>query len=420
MRIGFFLQNNRKGGVDTFVINLVNHWPDADDELMLICNATHPGIETIRSAITRPLSINLIDISPPLAAHGGGQFSIPTIISKAWVHIKRVAYFPWLVWSIRHILEDAVLDRLLVVNGGYPGAEACRAASIAWGRWSTMPKSWHNFHNFAIKPRQPLTIWENWIDGMVDRYSAGWISVSHSCAASLNNRAALKNTEVQVIYNGIQDVTGETNKNLRRELGIDQDAPICLMLASYEPRKGHEFLIRAFAKAQMSVPEAHLIMCGHGTEDEIKHVQRLQREIAPQENIHLLEFRSDIGSLLAQAQVLAVASQAFESFGLTSIEAMSMGIPVLATNVGGIPEVVKNDEGGYCVPHDDVDIFSDHLTLLLQDAELRRTQGQKGRQRYLRNFTSERMAREYANLLWATRGMADFDLAPVSRDQNAH
>ena len=78
---------------------------------------------------------------------------------------------------------------------------------------------------------------------------------------------------------------------------------------------------------------------------------------------------------------------------------MSQSIPVIATQVGGLPEVLQDGQGGYLVAPDDVNGLADKIILLLNDESLRQEQGKKGFAHFKKNFSAERMATEYANLI---------------------
>ena len=106
-----------------------------------------------------------------------------------------------------------------------------------------------------------------------------------------------------------------------------------------------------------------------------------------------------MATLIEAVDVLLVSSQAFESFGLAIVEAMARSTPVVATNVGGIPEVIGQDEGGYYVDADDVEGFAQRILSLLADDGLRGQIGNAGYKRYRNLFTVERMAREYAAIV---------------------
>ena len=92
-------------------------------------------------------------------------------------------------------------------------------------------------------------------------------------------------------------------------------------------------------------------------------------------------------------------SQSYESFGYTALEAMCCQVPVVVTNVGGLPEVVKDEVCGYVVNHRNVESFANRLIKILCDNDLRYRMGDQGRQLYETNFTADRMARQYANLI---------------------
>jgi glycosyltransferase involved in cell wall biosynthesis len=171
------------------------------------------------------------------------------------------------------------------------------------------------------------------------------------------------------------------------------------MLGTYEPRKGHYFLFQAFKKVLHEIPDAHLLICGFGFPHEIKQVQKYVTDFKLENNVHLMDFRTDVSHLLSHTDILVVASQAYESFGYTSVEAMAHHVPVVATNTGGIPEVVVNDEGGYCVDSGDVDSYAQCIIKLLKNEALRKEQGKRGYERYQKYFTAERMSLQYAQLL---------------------
>ena len=97
------------------------------------------------------------------------------------------------------------------------------------------------------------------------------------------------------------------------------------------------------------------------------------------EVVRLEGFRSDAMRLLAAADLLVVPSQSFESFGLTCVEAMVRQVPVVATRIGGLPEVVVDEDGGYVVAHDDTAALAARMTDLLADPKLRRAQGARMR-----------------------------------------
>jgi glycosyltransferase involved in cell wall biosynthesis len=171
------------------------------------------------------------------------------------------------------------------------------------------------------------------------------------------------------------------------------------MLGTFEPRKGHKFVLDAFRKVVDRIPDTHLICAGYGSKKEIGYINKLVNEFSLNDNVHILKFREDKENLLSQTDILIIGSQAYESFGYTAIEAMSYQVPVIATNVGGLPEVVINGEGGYCLDNNDAESYANKIVELLNDESIRISQGRKGYFRYKKYFTAKRMATEYSMLI---------------------
>jgi glycosyltransferase involved in cell wall biosynthesis len=395
------------GGADTFIANLINHWPDADDEFVVVANHNYPGIAIIEKNLKRPCKI----VRHKMALHFNFIKKTERLgfISKALralspVILVRYAFFIYNIFMLRKILlMENNPDRLMVINGGYPGADSCRAAGISWGIFSKKPYSIHNYHNLAKKPIWFFLPHEYIIDRLLTRFTKVYVTVSRTSAESMSIRPIIyRKSRPMYIYNGI-DIMPEQDRadygNVRSELGIADESPLCLILATYEPRKGHYFLFKAFKIVLGEVPNAHLLVCGYGFPDEVKQVRKYVDELELNKNVHLMDFRSDISNLLLNTDVLLVSSQSFESFGFTSVEAMAHHVPVVATNIGGIPEVVVNNEGGYCVDSNDTNAFAESIIKLLKDENLRKEQGNKGFQRYKKYFTAKRMAKEYAALI---------------------
>jgi glycosyltransferase involved in cell wall biosynthesis len=291
----------------------------------------------------------------------------------------------------------------MVVNGGHPGGDSCRAAIIAWGLFSGgKSQAIYNFHNLANNPNLIDRLPEKLMDAWLVSHAHALIGVSKVCAESLRKRLGDKAMKkVSYIYNGIAAPiqNGSACWSLREELKIPAEAPLCLMLATYEPRKGHDFLFQAFQKVINIIPSVHLIVCGYGYSDEVERVKQLIETYGLSKHVTLQGFRQDVDAMLKQADVLLVASQIFESFGLTSVEAMANRVPVVATRVGGIPEVVMDGEGGFCVEPDDIQGYADRIIAFLTDSAFREAQAEKGYKRYRKLFTAERMSKEYAALI---------------------
>ena len=351
MKIVLFTEIYNCGGIETFISNLLNNWPDPNDDFVLIANNNYPGLSIIARQVTgRNLMIEkhrvstFTDFASNSAKRGKLFCSIARILSP----ISRYLLLVYSVFALKSRICKHKPDLLIIVNGGYPGGDSCRAAAISWALFGNGVQSVHNFHNLATSPRLLLLIQEAVTDFFVNLSTRKFITVSKAAADSMGTRLMISKAKVGYIHNGLESFKGPEmhgDVDIRSELGIPPACPLCLMLATYEPRKGHEFLLRSFKKVLHRMPEVHLVICGYGLPESVAHVAGRVDRFGLGGNVHLLNFRPDAMSILTQANLLLCASQSFESFGLTSVEAMMRKIPVVATAVGGVPEVVVDGEG---------------------------------------------------------------------------
>ncbi len=396
MKLIIFIENIQSGGVDTFCATLINNWPNFDDSFIVVCNRSHPGKENMEALIDRPCKFVYHGIPLSWTFSRRVFFFFPYFIRRVSQPFLRIPFFPLQYLLIRNIFRKNNGDELLVINGGFPGGESCRIANIVWHRMGRA-KGVHNFHNFAVTPRFGFEWYENWVDRLLLKNTKLFVSVSKICSDSLKVRKTFRNITNNIyIYNGINDVSAiKNNFNIRKHLNIGNN-PLCLMLGTYESRKGHEFVFKSFKLVLQAIPEAHLVVCGGGTEREVAKVDKIRKKIIPTEKIHLFGFIHNGASLINQVDVLLIGSQEFESFGLTAVEAMIRRKPVVSTNTGGLPEVIGTDNScGYIVGQKDEIEFSEKIILLLRDEKLRKSMGNSGKKRAEELFSACNMSEEY-------------------------
>ena len=403
MKIVIFTENNRAGGMDTFYPNLIENWPAQQDEFIFICNASHPGLDFLSERL--PPNCKLIKHNVML----NWQLSktlfgfLPAQMRRLTQPLLRVVLYPYQLWAIKRLFNSLDADFLVSVNGGYPGGETCRVANIAWYQLGR-GKSVHNIRNFAVKPRALLGVFERHVDQRLSESVSAFIGVSNACAESLRIRKSFSSLQnILGVYNGlpIRKLSHKNGQGQLRELcKIPSDAPLALMLATYEPRKGHEFLFNAMKRVFEARPDAHLVICGDGDAQDVAKVTALRHKLLENYNVHLLGFQANGSSLIDDADVLLIASQEFESFGWTAIEAMVRGCPVVSTDVGGLTEVIgKDKKAGYCHSISEVNSYADSVLELLSDKKKRAHMGQNGRNRVKTLFSAKKMASSYYDLI---------------------
>jgi len=407
VKICIFTENYYKGGLDTFLINLFNAWPESEDELLLFCNHKHPGLSTIKEKTSRPIHIveyHRLFTSNVAQGHDSGKlrllFITRVFYRVAFLLLQYPILFPWYVISLGYLFRRSDFERLLVVNGGYPASLLCRCALIAWRFAGNRSPAIFNFHNMAIKAPWYYGLIEYIIDLMVIKSASQIITVSKTCLASIlkNRRAFLGCAKCSVIYNGIEDPTlgfEDVSKDSDNSSGRKH---YCLMLATYENRKGHFYVLQAIKNVIRDFPQVQLLIYGDGKPVEKKRVADEVKRLSLEKNVSLNDFTTDTKSLFARASMVVVPSQAFESFGLTIIEAMAYGVPVVTTDVGGMPEVLGDSQAGYVSSKSNPIEFAAAIKLILGNPKLKEELGQNGRKTYEQKFMVNTMAGKYFRL----------------------
>lgn len=407
MKICFFTENYYKGGLDTFLINLINAWPDVNDKLTLVCNGSHSGLEDIADKINHPLEIKRyyrLFTSAIAQGHStlswGQSFAVRTFFRFAYRFLQYPILFPWYVLTLMLFFQRSQYDRLMVVNGGYPASLMGRSALIAWRLVGKRPLGLMNFHNSTTCPSWYFRFLENIIDTLVISSAAHIVSVSKNCLSSLSSRSAFMGcNKMSYIYNGIEDPVHLLKTSSSASDNKLPHKQYCLMLATYEARKGHSYLLEAFRTVVKNFPNVHLQIYGHGLPQEKKQVAKEVVRLNLENNVYLGDFLPQTATMLAGAKVLVVPSQDYESFGLTIIEAMAFGVPVVITDVGGMPEVLGDSNAGYVCSKDDPLEFAGAIKNILGNSVLASELGRNARIAFENRFTATTMAASYKKLL---------------------
>jgi glycosyltransferase involved in cell wall biosynthesis len=402
MKICLLTENYARGGLDTFINSLLNSWPDAQDIFEIYCNEEHPGLIMMESRLRGNLSVSRYKAfstnhtNKTLLRFSTKQLNTSNrVYTSIYFIFESLFLFPLYVFKWRRVFKKLSFDRLLVVNGGYPGGLHCRAALVGWKFAGRMPLGILSFHNFAVKPTIFRGLFEKPIDFLVANSISRSVSVSKICLDSLENRDKFKNQLYrEVIFNGIEDPQ-MYNKNYSKT----HKNSLCIILGSYESRKGLDFALQAFKLVLSEVPTARLEVYGSGSAEYRKLLESLILKLGITEYVYLGGFLENPFKRLEEAMVLIVPSQSFESFGISIIEAMALGIPVVATNTGGIPEVIGNSNAGIICSKTDFREIAAAITKIAKDEDLAENMSKNARAWYLANFVSSTMSQKYMNLM---------------------
>ena len=206
------------------------------------------------------------------------------------------------------------------------------------------------------------------------------------------------------IYNGIDSQKfGRTHngKVIRSGLGLHDDQSIMGIVARLDPIKNHTCLIRAMRIIATRLPEAVLLIIGDGllrTE-----LESLTANLQLQDHIKFLGARSDIPELLSMLDVFVLSSLS-EGLSLTLIEACAAAKPMVATDVGGNPEIVEHESNGLLVPSDRPEDLAKAILEILSHEVKARLMGEKGRKKFEEEFTLDVMVKKYEDLYESCHG----------------
>jgi len=181
----------------------------------------------------------------------------------------------------------------------------------------------------------------------------------------------------------------KVNGTLRKEWDIPEDLPVIGMVAVIRSWKGHEDFIDAVQIVLKESPEARFFIVGDGPRREI--VREYIRKRGLEGSIIMTGERDDIPQAMASFDIVVLPSYANEGLPQAIAQALSMERPVVASNIGSIPELVIDGETGYLVPPKNPSILSKKIISLLKDEQLRGKMGKAGRRLVTSSFSLETM-----------------------------
>lgn len=249
----------------------------------------------------------------------------------------------------------------------------------------------------ALDYTQRIDRWINqFCERATRRLTERFVAVSRGLAGELT-AAGLPAEKITVIYNGLdlsQFKQGAGDK-IRAEFGLESGQPVIGVVARLHPVKGHEIFLEAVKIISGEFPAARFFVIGCGTHRPV--LENLTARLMLQDRVVFTGFRQDVADVMAALDMLVVPSLS-EGFGLTAVEAMAMGKPVLATRVGGLPEIINDGENGFLVPPGDPGALAERLLFLLMQPKEAARLARAGRNTVEEKFSAELMAAKTAQL----------------------
>lgn len=182
-----------------------------------------------------------------------------------------------------------------------------------------------------------------------------------------------------------------------RLFGIPVDVPVIGTVANLFPRKGYEVMLQALPRILATFPNVHYIIIGRGDAGYERTLRSLARTLGVEQAVHFVGFQEEVYSCLA-AMDICVHPALMEGFGIAVLEAMAMEKPVVASRVGGIPEVVQHEATGLLVPPGDSEALASAVLRLLKEPYSRQHMGKAGKERLEMHFTLDQTMRTLQNV----------------------
>ena len=255
------------------------------------------------------------------------------------------------------------------------------------GRWSAhqtgIKQIVHTVHGFGFHSEQPW--WEKHLYISVEQRAALITSrliavskavIEEGCCLNIGMRS-----QYEWIPNGIDsqpfsEVSSEIVLKVKEELGIPRESPLVTMIACFKPQKAPLDFVKAAVIVARRFPQTRFLMIGDGVLRS--QIEKERSENQMDQRIILAGWRGDIPAVLAGSNLVVLTSR-WEGLPLTLLEAMASGKAIVATRVGGIPEVVKEGENGFLITAGDVEGLARCMIHLLENVSLAEKMGREGK-----------------------------------------
>ncbi len=362
-------------------------------KVAIVCYPTHGGSGVVASELALGLGgrgheVHIVSYAVP--------FRLRSFHPNVIIHEVEVAsyplfqYPPYTLGLATKLAEVATDHRLDVIHAHYAvphavsaylakqilGASAPRVVTTLHGTDITLvgaDRSFHRVIRFAIDISDKVT------------------AVSHYLKRRTLEEFSVQRP-IEVIYNFV-----DTSRCRRLTGGCARDhwAPngekVLIHASNFRPVKRVSDVVRIFERVQKKVP-SKLLMVGEGPERLF--AQQLARELKLSEHVHFLGTQEHIEDVLSCADLLLLPSEQ-ESFGLAALEAMSCEVPVVASRVGGLPEVIVHGETGYLCPVGEIRKMAAAAVDLLSDEQKLERARQRARQHVVERFDASSILPQY-------------------------
>lgn len=356
------LTNDLGGGTGNHLLSMLKHWDKTFWQTIIYSSAP------VRDRVVPDVPVEHLPPSKIFRFYPAAQVRSLAHLCKIMKDRRPDIVHTYFFWSILYgrALKLAGVIKTLVENREDQGFD--------WG-----------MHEY---------LWLRWTSHLPDKI----ICVSEAVKQVVLDREGVAESRIVVVNNGVdlkQDSSG-MQESTRRELGFKEENLVVGMVANYNrPVKGVANFLDAIPAIIEAVPSARFLFVGGG--DEENALRDKARNLGMEPYVVFAGYKKEIHRYY-EIMDISVLTSFSEGLSLTLLESMGYGIPIVATRVGGNPELVVEGETGYLVPVKDNQTLVDRIVTLLKDKELRRTMGNEGRLRAERKFRMRDVSSRYLDI----------------------
>jgi len=237
-----------------------------------------------------------------------------------------------------------------------------------------------------------------WVDRLLRRITHAFTVNARAIGEVLIAREGVDASKIFTVYNGLDLARfdpASMDGVVRRRIGVEDGVPLVGIVGRLAPVKDHATFLHAAAQVLLEVPRAQFLVVGSGLLH--RKVHEIAHELGIEAHVHFLDGWADISEIFA-ALDLSVVSSEYEGCCNVILEAMAMGKPVVATAVGGNPELVIEGETGLLVPPKDPQRLAEAIVQVLHDPHHAKAMGYQARRLVEARFTLQRMVQETEQL----------------------
>lgn len=398
------VDNHVRGGVESFVRTLLRGLLNHGVTTVLFLNKNYPGLDELvclQSPVLRIETYRSILGSQWFTGIGRSRTPRGQKIHNRLVWCGEFLLTPASAAYCRLRFRALTNDTILIVNGGYPGSPYCRAVALALGASNSV---FMNVHGVAAVPHRLTRRAEQRRDRRMSNRLAGFITVSNVAALALRSRLARSGSKIFVVLNAVEPALHSTNPiSATNESSRTVPRVQIGLVGTLHRDKGHFFALEVLAEIRKRslAQDFRLVFCGSDPYGITSELDQRVRELGLQGLVENRGFNSDPTLVYRDLDLVLIPSLAAESFSLVAAEAAARAIPVVASNIGALPETLHTIKLSKVLDTWEPSTWAETVIGFVIDPPLPESLDAPWFSKRL--FSPDMMAREYLDILFGKR-----------------